>query len=169
MQEEGVISGWGLGVNTTEPIELAMELEETPPSVCLTATQYTLLQHERALERMMPLAEQKGLRLIVGSPFDSGALLGGDHFHYAEVPPAIRQRVQQLRETAEQYAVSLKDAAIQFSAAHPAVSMVIPGSSRPEHLREDAESMSAQIPAEFWEQLRDRGLISERAPVPDQE
>lgn len=35
MRDEGIISAWGLGVNTTIPIELALELEETKPDISL--------------------------------------------------------------------------------------------------------------------------------------
>ncbi|WP_347836483.1 hypothetical protein [Gracilibacillus sp. JCM 18860] len=60
-----MIKSWELGVNTTEPMELVMDLEEAQLNVGLSATQSTLLQHEHALERMLPKAEEKG----VGSPF----------------------------------------------------------------------------------------------------
>lgn len=135
LQEEGVIKGWGLGVNTTEPIELALDMEEAAPTISLSATQYTLLKHERALQRMMPKAQEQGAKIVVGGPFNSGALLGGDHFDYAEIPPHIKERVASLTEIAQRHEVSLKDAAVQFSAAHPAVAAVIPGSSRPDRIK----------------------------------
>ncbi|GAB3850724.1 aldo/keto reductase [Nesterenkonia populi] len=166
LQQEGVIAGWGLGVNTTEPIELALDMDEAAPTISLSATQYTLLNHERALQRMMPSAEEKGARIVVGGPFNSGALLGGDHYNYAEIPPRIEQRVTELTAIAEQHRISLKAAAIRFSAAHPAVAAVIPGSSRPERIAEDVSAMSADIPGAFWEELLEKGLISAGAPLP---
>ncbi|NIK11539.1 aldo/keto reductase [Alkalibacillus almallahensis] len=166
LREEGVIKSWGLGVNTTEPIELAMDLEEAQPDVCLSATQYTLLQHEHALERMLPKAEEKGVDIIVGSPFNSGALLGGDHFDYAKADPNRLHQVKQLKEIAEDHNVSLKAAGLQFSTAHPAVKAVIPGSTRPEHTAEDIEMMNQDIPQSFWNELVDKGFISQRAPLP---
>lgn len=84
LREEGVIKSWGLGVNTAVLIELSMQLEEFQPDLSLSATQYTLMQHERALEHMMPLAEKNGMGLVIGGPYNSGALLGGDYFDYAE-------------------------------------------------------------------------------------
>lgn len=93
LQEEGVIKGWGLGVNTTEPIELALDMEEAAPTISLSATQYTLLKHERALQRMMPKGQEQGAKIVVGGPFNSGALLGGDHFDYAEIPAAFWQEL----------------------------------------------------------------------------
>lgn len=32
----------------------------------------------------MPLAEKNGMGLVIGGPYNSDALLGGDNFDYAE-------------------------------------------------------------------------------------
>lgn len=166
LHDQGVISGWGLGVNTVEPIELALDLDHGAPTMSLSATQYTLLQHERALQRMLPAAQEKGVGIIVGAPYNSGALLGGDHFDYAEAPETVKRHVRQLEEIARRHDVGLKDAALQFSNAHPAVHAVIPGSTRPERIAEDVSAMNAEIPGEFWDELLDEQLISSHAPLP---
>src|SRR5262249_4067842 len=56
LHEEGVIRGWGLGVNRIEPVELILSLEEARPDGTLLAGRYTLLDHEWALQRLMPAA-----------------------------------------------------------------------------------------------------------------
>ncbi|EZH66706.1 D-threo-aldose 1-dehydrogenase [Bacillaceae bacterium JMAK1] len=166
LRDEGVIGSWGLGVNTTVPIELAMELENAHPDLSLSATQYTLMQHERALERMMPGAQKKGMGIVVGGPYNSGALLGGNHFDYVEATPDVKKHVQQLNEVAHRFNVNLKAAALQFSTAHPAVEAVIPGSTRPERIKEDLDAMNEIIPKEFWDELLERQLLSTKAPLP---
>lgn len=166
LREEGVIQSWGLGVNTTQPIEVAMELEEVQPDLNLSATRYTLLQHEQALQRMLPTAQKKGIGIVVGGPYNSGALLGGDYFDYAEAPAEIKQRVKQLEEIAKRHGVSLKAAALQFSTAHPVVQAVIPGSTRPSRVKEDMAAMQEEIPADFWQELVEKELISAKAPLP---
>lgn len=166
LRDEGVITSWGVAVNTTEPIEIAMDLQETTPDMCLSATQYTLLQHERALQRMMPAAVEKNVGIVVGSPFNSGALLGGTHFDYAPVTPEIKDRVARFNDVAERHDVSLKAAALQFTTAHPAVKTVIPGSTRPERIEEDIAALNAVIPADFWQELLTAQLISPDAPLP---
>jgi len=166
LQSEGVIGGWGLGVNTTMPIELISSLKEFTPSISLSATQYTLLQHEQALRSMMPRAEENGMSIVVGAPFSSGALLGGDHFNYDKVPFEIKSRVQQLNKIAEHHDVSLSAAALQFVSAHPAVAAVIPGSTHPDRIKEDIDAMKENIPEAFWEELIKDGLVSSEAPLP---
>ncbi|WP_079529226.1 aldo/keto reductase [Halobacillus hunanensis] len=167
LREEGVINSWGIGVNTTEPIELALELEDANPDLCLQATQYTLLNHDRALQRLMPTAQEKGVGIVVGSPYNSGVLLGGSHYNYEKAPSEIMTKVEQLNGIAKNHKVSLKAAALQFSTAHPAVAAVIPGSTRPDRIKEDLASMKTEIPASFWQELVEREFISPKAPLPN--
>jgi D-threo-aldose 1-dehydrogenase len=51
LREEGVIKGWGLGVNKVEPCELTLDLSEAQPGGFLLAGRYTLPDHDRALQR----------------------------------------------------------------------------------------------------------------------
>lgn len=166
LRDEGVINSWGVAVNTTEPIEIAMDLRQADLDVCLSATQYTLLKHERALQRMMPTAAEKGVRIVVGSPYNSGALFGGPYFDYAETPAEIAERVATLKQVTERHSVNVKAAALQFITAHPAVAAVIPGSSRPDRIEEDVAALQTPIPRDFWQELVSAQLISSEAPLP---
>lgn len=69
LREEGVIKGWGLGVNKVESIELMLDLEEAQPNISLLAGRYSLLDHERALQRVMPAAVKHNMDIVVGGPY----------------------------------------------------------------------------------------------------
>ncbi len=166
LRDEGVIKSWGLGVNRTEPIELAIELEETRPDISLQATHYTLLNHEHALLKLMPRAAEKNVNIVVGAPFNSGVLVGGNHFDYGDVPNEIASKANQIKQIAEKHQVSIKAAALQFSMAHPAVAAVIPGSTRVEHVKEDVAASKEEIPSDFWKELKEQNLVSPNAPMP---
>ena len=92
LRDEGVIKAWGLGVNRVEPIELLLALEGPRPDGFLLAGRYTLLDHDRALQRVMPTVAERGLGIVVGGPYSSGALVGGPNFEYAPATPAILAR-----------------------------------------------------------------------------
>ncbi|AZF16562.1 aldo/keto reductase [Pseudomonas sp. R3-18-08] len=166
LREEGVIKAWGLGVNRVEPCELTLDLAEAQPDGFLLAGRYTLLDHERALQRLMDAALAQHVEIVVGGPYSSGILAGGAHFEYQQASPAIIGKVEQIKAIAQAFGVSVKAAALQFSLAHPAVAAVIPGASRPGRIAEDVAALSEQIPAAFWQALRDAQLISPRAPLP---
>ncbi|MDG0058096.1 aldo/keto reductase [Priestia sp. P5] len=166
LREEGVIKGWGLGVNRVEPIEIMLELEEAKPNVSLLAGRYTLLDHERALQRVMPEAVKHNMDIVVGGPYSSGVLAGGTHFEYQKASPDIMEKVEKIKAIADRHQISIKAAAVQFSLANPAVAAVIPGASRPERIAEDKAALNTVIPAAFWEEMREQKLVAAHAPLP---
>ncbi|MGG1069244.1 aldo/keto reductase [Priestia megaterium] len=166
LREEGVIKGWGLGVNRVEPIEIMLELEEAKPDVSLLAGRYTLLDHERALQRVMPEAVKHNMDIVVGGPYSSGVLAGGTHFEYQKASSDIMEKVEKIKAIADRHQISIKAAAVQFSLANPAVAAVIPGASRPERIAEDKAALNTVIPAAFWEEMREQQLVASYAPLP---
>ncbi|KNH22025.1 D-threo-aldose 1-dehydrogenase [Priestia megaterium] len=166
LREEGVIKGWGLGVNRVEPIEIMLELEEAKPDVSLLAGRYTLLDHERALQRVMPEAVKHNMDIVVGGPYSSGVLAGGTHFEYQKASSDIMAKVEKIKAIADRHQISIKAAAVQFSLANPAVAAVIPGASRPERIAEDKAALNTVIPAAFWEEMREQKLVAPHAPLP---
>ena len=166
LRDEGVIQAWGLGVNRVEPIELAMALDGARPDGFLLAGRYTLLDHERALQRVMPEVARQGLGIVVGGPYSSGALVGGPNFEYAPASPQILDKVARIRAIADRHGISMKAAGLQFALANPAVAAVIPGASKPERLAEDRAALNERIPADFWRELRQARLVHPDAPLP---
>jgi D-threo-aldose 1-dehydrogenase len=166
LRDEGVIKAWGLGVNRVEPIELLLGLDTPRPDGFLLAGRYTLLDHDRALQRVMPLVAERGLGIVAGGPYSSGALVGGPNFEYAPATPAILDKVARIKALADRHGISIKAAGLQFSLAHPAVAAVIPGASKPERIAEDGAALNETIPAEFWRDLRKAGLVNPEAPLP---
>jgi D-threo-aldose 1-dehydrogenase len=166
LRDEGVIKAWGLGVNRVEPIELLLALEGPRPDGFLLAGRYTLLDHDRALQRVMPQVVERGLGIVVGGPYSSGALVGGPNFEYAPATPAILDKVARIKAIADRHGVSMKAAGLQFSLAHPAVAAVIPGASQPSRIAEDGAALRETIPADFWRELSAEKLVNPEAPLP---
>ncbi|AOY90778.1 D-threo-aldose 1-dehydrogenase [Cupriavidus sp. USMAA2-4] len=164
LREEKVIRGWGLGVNRIEPCALA--LERADPDGFLLAGRYTLLDHAGALARLMPASAARGLGIVVGGPYNSGVLAGGQHFEYQPAPPEMLGRVARVRRICDRFGVDVKAVALQFPLAHPAVAGVIPGASRPGRIDENLRLAAAPIPAELWETLKAERLIDVNAPTP---
>lgn len=164
MREEGMIGGWGLGVNLVEPCRLA--LEQSDPNVFLLAGRYTLLDHREALETLFPDCATRDVGIVVGGPFNSGVLAGGEHFEYDRIPEEVHRKTERLRLLGEQFGVDIRAAALQFCLAHPVVQSVIPGSATPTRPAQYVSLLEAGIPAEFWQALREQGLVPEDAPLP---
>lgn len=163
LREEGVIGGWGLGVNRVEPCVLA--LERADPDVFLLAGRYSLLDHP-ALDVFFPRCAERGVNVVVGGPYNSGLIAGGRTFEYQEAPPEKVAARDRLAAIAKDHGVDLRAAALQFCAAHPVVASVIPGTKNPARVRENVALMGQPIPAAFWQELKRTGVLPEGAPTP---
>ncbi|AEY93665.1 aldo/keto reductase [Streptomyces olivaceoviridis] len=166
LRDEGVIKAWGLGVNRVEPLEVTLDLDEPRPDAFLLAGRYTLLDHERALQRLLPAAAEQNVDIVVGGPYSSGVLAGGTHFEYQQAPAEIVAKVERIKALAARHGVGIKAAALQFSLAHPATVAAIPGATRPSRVAEDVAALAETVPAAFWTALREEGLIAANAPLP---
>lgn len=165
MREEGLIKGWGFGVNTIEPILKTLEISE--PDIFLSATQYSLMKHEDSLERLFPACEKHGASLVIGAPLNAGFLAGVERYNYGgTIPEGFKEKRERITAIAKEHGTDLRTAALQFTAAPKVVAATIPGARSAKQVTENAESMRKKIPAEFWEALKKDKLIAADAPVP---
>ena len=165
MREEGLIKGWGLGVNTIEPAIKAMEVAD--PDIFLIATQYSLIKHEDALNKLFPICEKKGVSIVVGAPLNAGFLAGADRYDYSGTfPEGSKEKLSRLKEVAAKHNVDLRSAALQFCAAPKVISGVIPGAWKADQAANNAASFKAVIPKAFWDKLKKEKLIAANAAVP---
>jgi D-threo-aldose 1-dehydrogenase len=164
LRDEGVIKGWGLGVNLTEPCIRA--LEQADPDVFLLAGRYSLL-NQPALDRLFPMCAERGVHVVVGGPYNSGLLAGGRTFDYQDAPPEMVARRDRIAAVCERHGADIRSAALQFCAAHPVVAAIIPGAKHAKKVEENARLMAATVPAAVWQELKDERLIPADAPTPD--
>jgi D-threo-aldose 1-dehydrogenase len=168
MREEGLIQGWGIGVNTPEPIMRLLEVAD--PDVCLLASQYSLIDHKNALDQVFPAARAKNVSFVVGSSLNAGFISGSPRYNYGKdsykIPAAFLEKRKRLREVASNHGVDLRTAALQFSAAPDIASALVVGASSEQQILADYTSMQIKIPAQFWAELKAQNLIEQNAPVP---
>jgi D-threo-aldose 1-dehydrogenase len=168
MREEGTIRGWGLGVNSPEPVLKLIDVADA--DVCLLARQYSLIDHARALHEVFPKARDCGMKFVVGSSLNAGFISGSARFNYGKenykIPVAALEKRERLRAIAARYGVDLRTAALQFSSAPDVAAALVVGCANPQQVLADYTSLQTQIPSEFWADLRSEGLIEGDAPIP---
>jgi D-threo-aldose 1-dehydrogenase len=168
MREEGLIKGWGIGVNTPEPIMRLLEVAD--PDICLLASQYSLIDHKNALDQVFPAAKAKSVSFVIGSSLNAGFISGSPRYNYGKesykIPPAFLEKRKRLREVASNHGVELRTAALQFSAAPDVAASLVVGASSEQQILADYTSMQTKLPDQFWEELKAQNLIEQNAPVP---
>jgi D-threo-aldose 1-dehydrogenase len=168
MREEGIIRGWGLGVNTPEPITKLFEVAD--PDLCLLASQYSLIDHAHALHHVFPAARAKRVSFVVGSSLNAGFISGSQRYNYGrenyKIPQPTLEKREKLRQVAGRHGVDLRTAALQFSATPDVAAALVVGAASEQQIVADYSSMQLKIPPEFWAELKQRELIEQDAPVP---
>ena len=167
LRAQRVVRAIGIGVNDAD---VCMRFaDETDLDCVMLAGRYTLLE-QPALDTFLPLAQQRGIGVMVGGVFNSGILatgaIEGARHNYRPAPAEVVERVRNIERVCRAHRVALADAAIQFVLAHPAVSSVVLGAVTPDEVERNLASASTRIPPAFWNDLVAEGLLRGDAPRP---
>lgn len=165
LRDQGVIKAWGMGVNKIEPILDC--LDSADPDICLSATQYSILEHEDAVDRLLPAVRKAGVKLVSGAGYNSGFINGRNRYNYKDViPKGMKEKREKISKIGERYNTTITHAALQFVLAADEFASIIPGASKPEQVEDNVKALHEKIPLDFWEELQSEGLIYEKAQIP---
>ncbi len=161
LRGHGEIKGIGAGVNIRGTI--ASFLKRFDLDFFLVAMPYTLLE-QGILEDEFPLCEERGVGVVIGSPFASGILATGadiekPFYNYVPAEADMINKTRQIERVCKSHNITLKEAAFQFPLLHPIVASVVSGAGTPDQARENAGLISRSAPAALWSDLVSEGLI----------
>jgi len=166
LREQGVVKAIGCGMNQWQmPARFirAFQLD-----IVLLAGRFTLLDHD-AYREFLPLCLERGVKLTIGGPYNSGILArdldGPVSFNYAPAPQELIHQARQLKQVCDRYGVPLKAAALQYVLNHPVVATAIPGARSVAELEDNVRMVETPIPVELWAEMKHEGLIPADAPV----
>ena len=167
LREQGVIKAFGAGINEWQVAETLTRAGDF--DLFLLAGRYTLLEQE-ALNSFLPLAQQRGIGIVLGGPYNSGILATGPKpgawYNYEPAPKDILERVRKIAAVCKAHKVKLAEAALRFPLHHPSVVSVIPGGANPKEVALNVKTMSVKLPKGLWKDLKAEGLLHADAPVP---
>jgi diketogulonate reductase-like aldo/keto reductase len=113
------------------------EIEEIMESQPIDFVQVTYNPVDRAVEaRILPLALERGIAVIVNRPFRQGSLV--DRLEQHKLPDWL----------AETGASNWAQFILKFIISHPAVTCAIPATTRVDHLRENMAAATGTLPDE---------------------
>jgi D-threo-aldose 1-dehydrogenase len=158
LRDEGAVDGIGIGVNE---VEICLDLiEHVDLDLILLAGRYTLLDRS-AEDRLLLACAARGIRLVIGGPYNSGILARplaeatDPRFDYAPASAALMARARAIEAECLGVGASLPQAALHFPLRHPAVATVIPGMASPAEVRENVARLADPVPDAFWAALSD--------------
>lgn len=134
----------------------------------LLAGRYTLLD-QSGLDELLPAAAERGVSIVLGGVFNSGALAEprrDSAYDYAAVSQEILVRALRMQVVCENHGISLRAAALHFPFGHPAVHSVLIGSRSADEVHDALRHARTGVPEVVWDQLRTLGLLPDHVPVP---
>jgi len=166
LRDEKVVTAIGAGVNEWQVCQMLAEQGDF--DAFLLAGRHTLLEQE-ALESFLPLCQQRGIQLVIGGAYNSGILatgaVPGAFYNYEPAPESVLKTVARIEKVCQQHEVKLIEAALRFPLLHPAVATVVIGATSPAEIDAGLAILGKTVPAAFWQNLKQEGLLRRDAPV----
>ncbi len=166
LRAEGSVKAIGLGVNEADMCERFARAGDF--DVMMLAGRYSLLE-QPALSSFLPLASAKGIGILLAGVFNSGILatgaVAGAKYNYQAAPPEILAKVARIEAVCRAHGVSLRQAALAFALAHPAVVTLVLGAVKPAEIEANMADLAVPVPAALWTDLKAQGLLDAAAPT----
>ena len=132
----------------------------------MIANSMTIKTHPQELLDFIVEMEKKGVYVINSAVFHSGFLVGGNYFDYKLInpgtpqPDALLQWRKTFFETCNEFKIKPAEASAQFALRVPGVKSIALSTTHAHRVKENLELIQADIPAQFWQALKAKGLIS---------
>jgi aryl-alcohol dehydrogenase-like predicted oxidoreductase len=157
LKKEGVIKYTGLGGTTSH--ELARIADTGRFDVVLTAFNYSLLWREADIE-IFPTAKKHGMGIIIGAPFQQGALAKryDDEVKNGASWMSLSRRMQYLAlyELLDEIRIPLPELGIRFVLSNPDISCVLTGVRSEQEVSQNIESaLKGPLPKAVLARLND--------------
>lgn len=166
LRAEGVVKAIGLGLNEADMCERFARAGDF--DVMMLAGRYSLLE-QPALASFLPLVTRKGIGVMLAGVFNSGILatgaVPGAMYNYQPAPPSVLDRVRRIEVACRAHGVTLRQAALGFARAHPAVVTLVLGAVAADEVRANVADVAAEVPAALWASLKGEGLLDATAPT----
>ena len=168
LKAQGKAKGIGVGAKNWKSIaeiDAQVQLDWV-----MFANSYTLYSHPAELLAFMDSLHEKGVAIINSAVFNAGFLTGGAFFNYVKLDPANPEHQEKFAWREKFFALCERhgqvpaEVCIQFGKSHPGIAALALSTSRPERVKTNVDAMSVEIPARFWDVLKEEGLLAEDHP-----
>lgn len=134
MKAAGTLRYVGITTSEGRRHDLFEEVMRTQPLDFIQVS-YNIL-NRRVEERILPLAQERGIAVIINRPFQQGGL----------IRRLKRQRLPAW--SAEAGAENWAEFLLKYIVSHPAVTCAIPATSKVEHVKENMKAATGELPNE---------------------
>ncbi|MDN3580328.1 aldo/keto reductase [Mucilaginibacter flavus] len=163
LKSSGHVKAIGVGAKNWKVIQrLAADVEL---DWIMIANSMTLHSHPAGLIEFMQKMQVKGTAIINSAVFNAGFLTGGDFYNYRRVTPETHEGKalfawrNQFNMICNQFNIKPVAACVLFGLSAPGVISIALNTTNPDRVKQNIALAEAEIPADFWIELSEKGLI----------
>ena len=168
LKKSGKVKAVGIGAKNWKIIEEITQ--EVALDWVMFANSMTIMHHPPELLEYMQSLHNNHISLINSAVFHAGFLIGGKFFDYKLIQPDTdeNKRIFTWRSNffslCSKHSVSPAAACIRFATTAPGVVSIALNTSNPNTIKENVKSVTTEVPAEFWLDMKINGLIASDYP-----
>lgn len=163
LKKQGKIRAVGVGAKDWKIIEQIYNDVEL--DWVMFANSMTIMRHPPELIEFMEKLYMQGVGIINSAVFHAGFLTGGDYFDYKLIKPDSDENKEKFiwREKffrlCKSFQIIPSNACVAFALTSPGVISISLNTSNPERVKMNVESVSTNIPKDFWLAMKREKLI----------
>jgi D-threo-aldose 1-dehydrogenase len=168
LKKSGKIKAVGIGAKDWKVIrELADKIEL---DWVMFANSMTIFTHPPELLQFMDKLHKVEVGIINSAVFNAGFLIGGAYFNYVKLNPENSEHKKifkwrhEFMALCNDYSINPADACVHFAFTAPGVVSVSLNTSNPDRVAKNVETVQNEVPNEFYEAMKQKGLISVEYP-----
>ena len=170
LKSKGEVKAIGIGAKDWQVIK---ELyDQIKFDWVMLANKFTIFTHAHDVFEFMGKLHQNGIEIINSAIFNAGFITGGEYFDY-RIPQRntpddelLFQWREKFFNICDRYNISPGDACLKFALSVPEVTAVALNPSKPKRISHNKEILTKDFPKEFWNAMKDEGLIADYIPLP---
>ena len=162
LRDRGEVESVGIGAKDVSVIDFVsdhVDLDWT-----MFACSVTPYRHSPSTLKLLKKLGQKNIQVINSAVFNAGFLLGSDMFDYQKVDrqthPDLYQWRDGFNESCNGWNILPAEACVQFSFLFKEIVAVALSTSTPEKVKKNIALAEKSIPAGFWQEMKEKGLIN---------
>ena len=168
LKSKGIVAGVGIGAKDWRSIEKIAK--DVSLDWVMIANSYTIYHHPKELVDFVASLHQQNISVINSAVFHGGFLMGSDYFNYIQLDRNNPEHQHyyhwrdRFNSLCAEYNIAPPAAAIYFGLHVPGVKSIALNSSNPKRVQHNIQMANAEIPAAFWQQMKEENLIDNNYP-----
>ena len=164
LKQTGKVEAIGVGAKDWRSIQKISK--DVKLDWVMFANSITLHHHPQELLDFVKELHNKGVFVINSAVFNAGFLIGSDYYNYKLVQPDTEEGIQLYKwredffNVCKSYGVKPAEACVQYALNIAGVDSIALSTTNPNRVKENVNMINVEIPASFWDELLEKGLIT---------